>query len=94
MDDFSQQLIEETIATLRKKGAVEVTTKMKKYGYKITTSEGVTVKVYDMNLYVNDELKDSRPTTVIVDNRISALTTYRIFSSFETTPRAFFFDNE
>ena len=90
MDEKGQDAIADVIETLKENNEVKV--ESARYGLKITTDKGVKVKVFDMALEVNKKLKESRPVTVMVDSRLSALQTYCIFTSFEAAPNPYFFN--
>ena len=90
MDEKGQDAIADVIETLKENNEVKV--ESARYGLKITTDKGVKVKVFDMALEVNKKLKESRPVTVMVDSRLSALQTYCIFTSFDAAPNPYFFN--
>jgi hypothetical protein len=71
MDEKGQDAIADVIETLKENNEVKV--ESARYGLKITTDKGVKVKVFDMALEANEKLKESRPATVMVDCRLSAL---------------------
>lgn len=89
MDEKGMSAVEDTIATLKEVAEVKID-KMD-YGLKVKAGRS-TVKVFDMALETNEKLKDSRPKVVMVDCRISAFKTYMIFTSFESTPTPYFFN--